>query len=219
MRIVLAEDQALIREGLVRVLAELDVVLVKTVDNGADAVRAALDEHADVVLMDVDMPVMDGIAAVRELQRERPSIKVLMLSAADSETTILSAIEAGASGYLLKSSVTITQLRQALETLAQGHAHFSPRIVSMMAKWLRERGGPRGPLDALSERQLQIFHALAAGQSVKQIAFDLGVSRSTVETHRTSLLAKLNLADNAALMRFAFEAGLIDTSKPPSTNP
>ena len=143
MRIVLAEDQALIREGLVRVLAELDVVLVKTVDNGADAVRVALDEHADVVLMDVDMPVMDGIAAVRELQRERPSIKVLMLSAANSETTILSAIEAGASGYLLKSSVTITQLRQALETLAQGHAHFSPRIVSMMAKWLRERGGPK----------------------------------------------------------------------------
>lgn len=218
MRIVLAEDQALIREGLVRVLAELDVTLVATVENGADAVTAAVEQQADVVLMDVDMPVMNGVEATRELQKVQPSTKVLILSADDGEDTILSAIEAGAAGYLLKSLVTIDQLRLALQTVERGDAHFSPKVVSMMAKWLRQTGGPRHPLDGLSERQREIFHALAAGRSVKQIAFDLAVSRSTVETHRTALLAKLKLADNAALMRFAFESGLSSVSKTPSTD-
>lgn len=219
IKVVLAEDQALIREGLVRILTALpEVELSAVAVNGRDAVTRAVETSADIVLMDVAMPQLDGISATRELLRIRPSARVLILSATEDEPHILEAIKAGASGYLLKSSVNVQQLQTALETLAHGEAHFSPSIVSMMVRWLRDPGSAaRDPLADLSERR-QIFGGLAQGRTVKEIAHDLGVSRSTVETHRAALLAKLGLADNAAVMRFAFDSGLITPPKAGSTN-
>ncbi len=211
VRVILAEDQELIRDGLSRLLASLPKVsLVGTAASGHDALALALAESPDIVVMDIGMPGLSGIEVTAHLRLNAPAIKVLILSAFDDDRMILKAIKAGAQGYLLKASASLDQMSAALTCLAQGGGYFSPAIVARMARWLRESDvGPPDPLAALSARQRQILPLLGAGRSTKDVAFTLGIGRSTVETHRTALMKKLNLRNTADIIRYAYTAGLI----------
>lgn len=214
MRVLLAEDQELIRDGLSRLLESLPgVQLIGTAKSGDEARALALAGQPDIVVMDIGMPGLTGIEVTAALRREAPAIKVLILSAYNDEATILQAIKAGAHGYILKASASLEQMSSALTCLSQGGAFFSPAIAAMMAKWLRESAiGPADPLAALSTRQRQILQLLGAGRSTKEIAFELGLGRSTVETHRSALMKKLDLRDTAEVIRYAMAAGLVANS-------
>lgn len=211
MRVVLAEDQALIRDGLSRLLESLaGVTLVGTASTGDEALAVTLAEQPDVVVTDIGMPGLSGIEVTSALRSQAPDVKVLILSAFEDEATILRAIKAGAAGYILKASASLEQMAAALACLEQGGAFFSPAITALMAKWLRESAiGPADPLSGLSPRQRQILKLLGAGRSTKEIAFDLDLGRSTVETHRAALMKKLGLRDTAEVIRFALAAGLV----------
>jgi len=211
MRVVLAEDQALIRDGLSRLLESLaGVTLVGTASTGDEALAVTLAEQPDIVVTDIGMPGLSGIEVTSALRSQAPDVKVLILSAFEDEATILRAIKAGAAGYILKASASLEQMAAALTCLEQGGAFFSPAITALMAKWLRESAiGPADPLSGLSPRQRQILKLLGAGRSTKEIAFELELGRSTVETHRAALMKKLGLRDTAEVIRFALAAGLV----------
>lgn len=216
MRVVLAEDQALIRDGLSRLLESLaGVTLVGTASTGDEALAVTLAEQpdivvADIVVADIGMPGLSGIEVTSALRSQAPDVKVVILSAFEDEATILRAIKAGAAGYILKASASLEQMAAALTCLEQGGAFFSPAITALMAKWLRESAiGPADPLSGLSPRQRQILKLLGAGRSTKEIAFELELGRSTVETHRAALMKKLGLRDTAEVIRFALAAGLV----------
>jgi len=211
MRVVLAEDQELIRDGLSRLLERLPgVTVIGTASTGEEALAVTLSLQPDIAVMDIGMPGLTGIEVTAALRSQAPNIKVLILSAFDDEATILRAIKAGAAGYLLKASANLEQMTAALACLEQGGAFFSPSITALMAKWLRESAiGPADPLAGLSLRQRQILKLLGAGHSTKEIAFELELGRSTVETHRAALMKKLGLRDTAEVIRFAMAAGLV----------
>lgn len=209
MRVLLAEDQELIRDGLAMMLRQIPQVSdLHVASDGDSALALALELKPDVLLTDVDMPGINGITVTERLLRAEPASRVLILSASEDEQTILHAIKAGACGYVLKSSASIAEIGRALDSLNRGDAHFSPRVAALMARWLREGSTSHDPLAELSPRQREIIELLARGQSIKEVAFSLGLSRSTVETHRALVLKKLGLKDNGDLMRFAFEYGL-----------
>jgi len=214
VRVVLADDQELIRSGLRMMLdAHPEITVVAEAGNGVEAV-AAVDQHrVDVVLMDVQMPVLDGLAATRRLlaaPREPPT-KVVMLTTFEYDEYVYEALRAGASGYLLKS-VRPEELAPAITTVHRGGALIDPtvtrRLVERFALQARlDQPDPR--LSDLTPRERDVLISLAAGRSNEEIAADLYLSTATVKTHVRHLLAKLGLRDRTQAVVLAYESGLI----------
>ena len=205
VRIVLADDHAMVRaglEGLLRTQGDFEVV--GGAANGAEAVALVAEHRPDVLLCDLRMPVMDGVATIRELRRRGSPVHVLVLTTYDTDADILRAIEAGATGYLLKEAPS-AELFRAVRDTARGASVLSPAVASRLVA--RARGAPSSP--ALSARELEVLAMVATGAINKHIARDLRISEATVKTHLLHVFAKLGVDDRTAAVTAALERGII----------
>lgn len=213
LRVLLADDHTLMRQGLRRIIEEQpDWEVVAEASNGREAVRLTLELLPSIVVLDIGMPQMNGIEAIRQIMRKAPAVHVLILSMHSDEAYIVQVLQAGARGYLLKDSAD-EDLVKALNAIAQGKSFFSPAVARVMlddyVRHLAERG-VTDRYDSLSEREREIFQLVAEGHSNKEIAQLLALSTSTVETHRAHIMEKLNLHDRTELVRYAIRKGLIE---------
>jgi DNA-binding NarL/FixJ family response regulator len=212
IRVVVADDQALVRAGF-RVLLETqpDLSVVAEAENGVDALAAAREHRPDLVLMDVRMPVLNGLDATRELLADPFPPRVLMLTTFDSDEYVYLAMKAGASGFLLKS-VPPEQLLHGIRLCAAGEALLAPSVTRRLVEQFVARPMPgRAPerLAALTSRELDVLRMIADGSSNGQIAGRLFLSEATVKTHVSRVLTKLELRDRAQAVVVAYETGLV----------
>jgi DNA-binding NarL/FixJ family response regulator len=215
-RILIADDHTIMREGLRSLLeAQNDLEVVGAVDNGRDAVRLAALVEPDLVLMDLAMPQMDGMSAIRELRRRASDtkIKILVLTMHKTEEHIRAALQAGANGYVLKEA-SRAELLMAIQSVMAGKTFISPAVAERIVTGYLDRDRNRGagevrPLsDTLTAREKQVLKLVAEGRRNRDIAEYLFVSVKTVEKHRANLMGKLNLHNTAALTSFAIQNAL-----------
>jgi DNA-binding NarL/FixJ family response regulator len=221
IRVLVVDDQALVRQGFAVILAaEPDLIVVGEAGDGAAAVAAALECRPDVVLMDVRMPGVDGIAATTEICARTPA-RVLMLTTYDLDQHVYDALRAGASGFLLKS-MRGRDLVEAVRVVAAGESLLAPTVTRrLIAEVVRRPTGAARPdpgasnrLASLSRRETDTLRALARGLSNAEIAADLFVTEHTVKTHVSNLLAKLGLRDRVQAVVLAYESGLVVAGTP-----
>lgn len=215
IRVLLVDDQALFREGLGTLLSihpEIDIV--GEAGNGEEALRAVASLNPDVVLMDLRMPVLDGVAATRLLKERGNPARVIVLTTFDDDETIFDGLRAGAVGYLLKD-VSSEKLVEAIHAAARGESFLQPSIAAkVLAEFARleERAGPPPKADLtepLSEREVEILKRMAAGDSNKEIASQLFITEGTVKNHVTNILGKLGVRDRTQAALRARELGII----------
>jgi DNA-binding NarL/FixJ family response regulator len=213
-RILLVEDHTILREGLRALLSlEPGLEVVGEVDNGREAVHAVGALQPDLVLMDLSMPGMDGLSAIREIKRRYPEVKVLALTVHKTEEYIRTALETGANGYVLKDA-SQRELLMAIQCALSGKIYISPAVSERIVNGYLDggkKGALRSPSETLTVRERQVLKLIAEGQRNKDIAGYLSISVKTVEKHRANLMRKLNLHTASALTAFAIENGLVHT--------
>ncbi len=215
IRVLLVDDQALFREGLNTILSlQPDIVIVGEASNGQEALVATAIHQPDVILMDLNMPVLGGVAATRRLKESGATARVIVLTTFDNDETVFDGLRAGAVGYLLKD-VSSTKLIEAIRAAARGESFLQPSIAAkVLAEFnrLEDRAvaEPSNPLvEPLSERELEILRHLAAGDSNREIAVRLFITEGTVKNHVTNILGKLGVRDRTQAALRARELGLI----------
>jgi DNA-binding NarL/FixJ family response regulator len=205
IRILIADDHSVVRQGLRMFLgldSELDVVGEAT--NGREAVDLARRLQPDVVLMDLLMPVMDGIAATSAIRRELPDVEVLALTSVLEDDKVVGAIRAGAIGYLLKDTEA-DELRNAIKAAASGQVQLSPKAA---ARLMREVNAPDSP-EVLTDRETEVLRLMAIGQANKEIARSLQIGEKTVKTHVSNILGKLGVQSRTQAALYAVRIGLV----------
>jgi DNA-binding NarL/FixJ family response regulator len=213
IRVLIADDQSLVRTGLRTVLeVEPDIEVIGEAADGAQAVELCQARQADVVLMDVRMPRLDGLAAARRLNELGSSTRVVMLTTFDLDEYVFDALQAGASGFLLKDA-TADQLVAAVRIASDGNAMLGPTITRRLIAEFVRKGGPRKPkvarLEALSEREREVLTLIAEGLSNAEIAERLHLGETTVKSHVGHILTKLDLRDRIQAVIAAYDAGLV----------
>jgi len=211
LRILLADDHTVVRQGLRKVLEERpEWQVVAEAGDGRDAVRLAEEFRPDVAVVDVAMPLLNGIEATRQITKRAPQTKVLVLSMYPDEAYVIQMLKAGATGYLLKDSADV-DLLQAVQAVSQGKSFFSPAVARLMSDdYARQRGeNAVDRYESLSEREREIFQLVAEGKTNKEIAALLFISPSTVETHRARIMEKLDLHSAAEIVLYAVRRGVI----------
>jgi DNA-binding NarL/FixJ family response regulator len=215
IRVLLVDDQALFREGLETLLSvHKDIQVVGQASNGQEALEVATNAQPDVVLMDVRMPIMDGVRATRLLKKSLPQCKVIVLTTFDDDEYIFDALRTGAVGYLLKD-VASAQLVEAIRAAARGESILEPSVAAkVIAEFSRvSRLVPSAQMeqlvDPLSERELEILAWIARGASNKEIADQLFIAEGTVKNHVTNILGKLGVRDRTQAALKARELGLL----------
>lgn len=210
IRLLLVEDHELIRGGLRALLEQHpDITVVGEGASGEDALQLAQTLDPDVVLMDLSMPGMNGLDATARLAGGRPARSVIVLSAHGTQKFVRRALRAGARGYVLKSERT-ANLVEAVRAVYGGGTWFSDAVHGVIASLVSDpRFMESDPLERLSQRQRRVLQLIAEGQSNREIAETLGIGESTVDTHRTELMRRLDLHDVASVVRFACEEGLV----------
>ncbi len=212
IRVLLADDQALVRDGFRSLIdRESDLHVVAEAADGDEAVRLCDRHLPDVVLMDVRMPRVDGLTATRRLTASHPGVRVLVLTTFDRDEWVYEALQAGASGFLLKD-VRATQLTDAIRTVAAGEALLAPSITRRLIEQFvaqRATAAASPPALGVTERELEVLRLLGRGLSNAEIAERLSIEHSTVKTHVNRLLTKLGLRDRAQAVVFAYETGVI----------
>lgn len=217
IRVLVADDHALVREGIRRVLDEdPGFEVVGEAADGPEALTLVGERDPDVVVLDLSMPRMGGLEVAARLRAGHPGTRVLVLSMHDDAEYVARAVRAGAHGYLLKDDAGPAQLRDAVRAVQRGESYFSAGVAARLTDLLAaEADEERLPArDLLTGRELEVLRGIAGGLSNKQIAAGLGISRRTVESHRESLMRKLEIRTVAGLTRFALEEGLLDESAP-----
>lgn len=215
-RVLLVDDHTVVRQGL-RVLleAEQDITVVGEADNGRTAVQLTKKLSPHVVVMDIAMPALNGLEATRQIIKEMPSAKVLVLSSYSDDEYVHQLTEAGAAGYLLKQTAS-ADLIKAVREARKGNAFFSPSISKRLLEHYREaflKGIPvRKRTDLLTSRESEVLQLIAEGRPNKQIAAELCISIKTVEKHRQQVMNKLNIHDVAGLTRYAISKGILESS-------
>jgi DNA-binding NarL/FixJ family response regulator len=212
--VLLAEDHHLVREGFRSLLAhESDIQVVGEAETGRQAIQLARKLRPDVVVMDIAMPLLNGLEATRQIRKHLPDTKVLILSAHSDDAYVEQAAALGAAGFLLKQ-ISSYVLAKAIREVRHGNTFFSA-AVSRRVRELSQARPARGqavakPGNRLSSREVEVLQLIAEGRPNKQIAAELGVSFKTVDKHRQHLMGKLNLHDIAGLTRYALKAGIIE---------
>jgi DNA-binding NarL/FixJ family response regulator len=211
-RVLVADDEDLMRAGLIELLTtDPDIEVVGEASTGREAVERSRHVSPDVVLMDVRMPDLDGIAATRELSRAAPSVKVLILTTFEQDEYVFGALRAGASGFLLKRTRP-EDLIAAVHTIAAGDSLLSPsvtrRVIDRMAQQPTPDLAGHAKLDQLTPREREVLEHVARGLSNREIAAELRVEESTIRTHVKRLLMKLGLRDRVQAVIFAYESGV-----------
>jgi len=210
--VLVADDEHLMRAGLIELLTtDPEIEIVGQASTGREAVELARQLAPDVVLMDVRMPDLDGIAATRELSRTSPSVKVLMLTTFEQDDYVFGALRAGASGFLLKRTRP-EDLIAAVHAIAAGDSLLSPsvtrRVIDRMAQQPTPELAGQAKLEALTPRERDVLELIARGLSNREIAAALVVEESTIRTHVKRILAKLDLRDRVQAVIFAYETGV-----------
>jgi len=212
IRVLLADDHGVVRKGL-RFLLERqpDMEIVGEAADGREAVRLAEAANPDIVIMDIAMPLLNGIDATAQIVKRNPAIAVIILSVHSDEDYLLSSLNAGAKGYLLKDSAEVDLVR-AIEAVRRGTPFFSPEIAKTMLedymRFLQQRN-LQDSYDLLTEREKEVLQLLAEGKSNKEVASILDVSVYTVDSHRTHLMQKLNLHNTAEIVLYAVRKKII----------
>jgi two-component system, NarL family, response regulator LiaR len=210
IRVLLVDDHAVVREGLRTYLGlHDDVAVVGEAANGREAVEAAVRLRPDVVLMDLVMPVLDGVGAMRELRSELPDCRVIALTSFTDEGTLLPAIQAGAAGYLLKN-VSPAELHRAIVTAHAGGALLDPSVAARLLDAIATPTAPAAAApERLTPREREVLALLGRGYANKRIARELGVAEKTVKTHVGHVLAKLGVTDRTQAALLAVREGLV----------
>jgi two-component system invasion response regulator UvrY len=209
IRVLIADDHSIVRQGLKQILEETDDLSVEgEASDGNEALQKIRDMEWDVVLMDVSMPGKNGIETLKQIRQEKPDLPVLILSMYPEDQYAIRLIRAGASGYLTKESAP-EQLVAAIRTVSQGKKYISPSVAELLALEIGSKSD-RPPHEQLSNREDQIFRLIASGKTVSQIAEELKLSVKTASTYRTRILEKMHMKTNAELTHYAIRNGLID---------
>lgn len=213
IRVAIADDEALVRGGFRAILgAEDDIEVVSEAADGRQALAAVERFSPDVVVMDIRMPDLDGLAATRELRTRHPDVRVLVVTTFDLDEYVYDALEAGAGGFLLKDARP-AELIEAVRSVAGGDALIAPAVTRRLIEAFvaaRPTTRPQGELlDALSEREREVLLLLATGLSNREIASEMTLSEATVKSHVAGVLAKLGVRDRVRAVIFAYEAGLV----------
>jgi DNA-binding NarL/FixJ family response regulator len=214
IRVLIVDDHPVVRDGLRGVIdGEPDMSVVGEAGHGAEALARLPGSGADVVLMDLRMPTMGGVEAIRELRRTAPEVRVLVLTTFDTDSDVLPAIEAGATGYLLKDTPRAELLR-AVRAAHRGEAALSPAVAGRLMGSVRDRSTEQAaaPPDALSARELQVLRLVAAGATNREAAKQLFISEATVKTHLLHIYAKLDVRDRASAVAAGYQRGLLSTT-------
>ena len=210
-RIMIVEDHTLLREGLSTMIASDPALeVVGGADNGLDAVRQAVALKPDLILMDINMPVMNGTEALMDIKKRDPSIKVMMLTAHKAEEYIRDCLQSGADGYVLKNS-TREELMTAIHRVLSGKTYLSQEVADQIVNGYKDSVSPytQSAWQSLSTREREVLKLVAEGNTNKVISNLICVSIKTVEKHRSNLMKKLNMHNSAALTAFAIEKGLL----------
>ena len=210
IRVLLADDHMIVRTGIRHVLqSEPGFEVVGEAATGSEAVSLAASLQPDVVILDISMPGESGLLVAARLRESSPEPRILILSMHDNAEYVLGSVRAGAHGYLLKDTAA-TELRNAIRSVCRGESYFSPPIASRLREALRnEQESHSGSLAQLTGREREVLLGVVRGRTNKEIAGELGISHRTVETHRESLMRKLQIRTVAELTRFALGAGVI----------
>jgi DNA-binding NarL/FixJ family response regulator len=212
LRLLLGDDHALVRHGLRKILEERrEWEVVAEVGDGRDAVRQAIALKPDVAVIDIAMPLLNGIDATQQIVRKASDTRVLILSMYSDEAYVARALHAGATGYIIKDSAG-KDLLKAVESVAAAQAFFSPSIARVMLDdYVRRVAGDNAVdrYDTLSEREREIFQLVAEARTNREVAEMLGISPATVETHRANILQKLEIHNTAELVLYAVRRGVI----------
>jgi DNA-binding NarL/FixJ family response regulator len=211
IKILLAEDHKIVREGTRQLLEQSpDMEVVGEASDGMEAVQFAADLHPNVIVMDVRLPRLNGIEATRTITARFPEIRVLILSAYDDDSYVFPLLEAGASGYLLKTT-SGAELAEAIRQVYAGQKALAPRITSKIVNRLGGRGSYRSAdmLEGLTEREMEVLRAAAHGQPNKTIASALAISPQTVQVHLRNIFAKLGVGSRSEAVAYAIRHGWI----------
>jgi DNA-binding NarL/FixJ family response regulator len=205
--ILLADDHTIVRQGLKLILSShVDLQVVGEAANGREAVELAAKLRPDIVLMDVQMPELNGIEATRQMVAANPRIRILVLSMHKEAVYVREILRAGARGYILKDAID-TELLSALRSIANGDGYISPAVSGVLDDRAKDLNDPVGPLSA---REREVLLLIAEGKTNKEIATRLNLSVYTVDSHRGKIMEKLNLHSAGELVRFAMKNGLVD---------
>ncbi|MFH2102300.1 MAG: response regulator transcription factor [Chloroflexota bacterium] len=212
IRILLADDHTILRSGIRAILEdEPGFVVVGEAENGRSAVTMACQVEPDVVIMDIAMPLLNGLEATRQIKRQCPGVRVLILTMHDNEEYIRQVLEAGAMGYILKDAAA-KELINAIRAVHRGESVLSPAITRLVIEDYLRWGGtrPQEQSDGLSPREREVLQLIAEGHTNKQIAEILSISVKTVQAHRTNLMQKLDLHDRGELIKYAIQKKIIE---------
>lgn len=204
--VLLADDHILVRQGLRSLLDRENIQVVAEASDGQEVIRLAETHHADIAIMDISMPTLNGIDAARVLLRSCPKTKVILLTQHEEEQYLHEALESGVRGYILKSQV-VNDLVHAIRQVSSGGFYLSPGVSQAVVEAYRSKS--ERPSDPLSVRERQVLQLIAEGKSTKDVASLLGISVKTAESHRTRLMQKLDIHETATLVRYAIRRGLI----------
>ncbi len=207
VRILIAEDQLLVRQGLAALLKVEGIEIIGEAQDGVAAVDMACSLRPDIVLMDLSMPVLDGVEATRRIKRVVPSVRVLILTIANCERRVAEALAAGADGYALKR-LGRDELMAAIASVRAGRSYLGPGLDGAVVREYLEVGD--GSHSALTAREREVLQLIARGLKNREIADALTIAIKTVETHRTKIMQKLDLHNSAELAAYAIRRGLIE---------
>lgn len=212
IRLLVVDDHALFRAGLVSLLDDMpEIIVVGEAGDGKEALEAAKRLTPDVILMDVNMPVMDGVEAVEALRRDDKKVHIIMLTISQHDDDLFGAIQAGAEGYLLKNAEP-EDLRTAIMNVYEGKAVLSAEVTRQVLRAVANIHGPV-PDAGLSKREMEVLECLAQGKTTYQIATELFVSENTIKTHIRHILEKLEAANRAEAVSKATQLGIIRTDR------
>ncbi len=205
-RILLADDHVIVRQGLRSLMEREGFSVVAEAENGHDAIRLARDHHPDVAVLDLTMPLLNGLDAAREIRQSCRQTRTIILTMHVEDRYVLEAFRAGVKGYVLKSHAA-ADLVQAIHEVCRGMVYLSPGLSQTVVDAYVTKTDP--PLEPLTQREREVLQLVAEGNSTKEIAQVLSVSVKTAESHRTSIMKKLDIHQTAGLVRYAIRRGLI----------
>jgi two-component system response regulator NreC len=206
IRVVLADDHVLVRQGLKSLLEREGVQVAGEASDGQEAVQQVLSIRPDIAILDISMPILNGVDAARNIGRLAPKTKVILLTQHGEDQYISGALEAGVRGYVLKNQVA-SDLVRAIQQVSHGQVYLSPGVSAALMDAYRSKSNK--PADPLTPRERQVLQLIAEGKSTKDVASLLGISVKTAESHRTRLMQKLDIHETASLVRYAVRRGIV----------
>ncbi len=212
IRVLLADDHAVVRSGLRLIVdAQPDMTVTGEAEDGLEAIEKARELEPDVIVMDISMPNLGGLEAIRRIKRDGYATHILVLTMHDSEQFFFQSIQAGASGYVTKAAPE-WELVTAIRSVHQGDCYLNPSVTKFLVNDYLERvkqGDKRTPVDLLTDREREVIHLVAAGHTNREIAEMLSISEHTVHNHRANLMEKLGVHNRLELLKYAMREGII----------